>query len=172
MKLFFSEQLSCKNCHGGINFSTPSIMNDTGEPMFYFNTGLYNLDGKGSYPLYDQGLAGLSGAARDMGKYKVPTLRNLAFTSPFFHDGSANTIEEVIDHYEKGGRITMNGEQAGDGRKNPFKDSLIRELSLNPMEKRDLAAFLLSLSDSSIRHNPLYANPFQYDETRLQDHGH
>jgi cytochrome c peroxidase len=171
MQLFFSPKLNCSNCHGGFNFSTPSIRDGRHNILFYFNTGLYNLDTVGSYPSSDQGLFALTRHNGDKGKFRVPTLRNLAFTAPYFHDGSARSLEDVIDVYDKGGRYTAHGATAGDGRISPLKDPSIRELSLNPMERRDLAAFLLSLSDSSICNNPLYANPFKEDETRPQHHG-
>jgi len=166
MQLFFSTKLNCNSCHGGFNFSTPSIRDDHSNALFYFNTGLYNLDTVGSYPSSDQGLYALTGRNEDRGKFRVPTLRNLAFTAPYFHDGSARSLEDVIKVYDEGGRYIDHGALAGDGRINPFKDPSIRELSLNPEERRDLAAFLLSLSDSSICNNPLYANPFKEDETR------
>ena len=107
MKLFFSPSLHCSNCHGGTNFSTPSITDATGNKAYYQNTGLYNIDGKGMYPVTDQGLYELTRQPADMGKYKIPTLRNLAFTEPYFHDGTAASLEAVIAHYETGGRINF-----------------------------------------------------------------
>jgi cytochrome c peroxidase len=165
MTLFFSEKLACKNCHGGINFSTPLMKNDSGETIHYFNTGLYNLEGKGLYPLDDQGLFEQTKNPADMGRFRVPTLRNLAFTSPYFHDGSSATLEEVIDMYENGGRNTKTGPHTGDGSKNPFKSPLIRGFRINSEERKDLISFLMSLTDSSICNNPKYANPFKNDET-------
>jgi cytochrome c peroxidase len=165
MALFFSEKLACNNCHGGINFSTPSVKSNSGETIYYFNTGLYNLEGKGLYPLYDRGLFDQTKNAEDMGSYRVPTLRNLAFTAPYFHDGSAATLEEVIITYENGGRNIKNGPLAGDGGKNPLKSHLIKGFRLNSQERTDLVNFLISLSDSSVCNNNLYANPFINDET-------
>ncbi len=97
MALFFSDKLKCSLCHGGINFNKP-VAGD------YFNTGLYNLEGKGFYPSFDMGLYEKTKRVTDIGKYKVPTLRNLAFTAPYFHDGSAATLDDVIAVYENGGR--------------------------------------------------------------------
>lgn len=166
MQLFFSDSLQCTNCHGGINFSTPSLKDENGNTAFYFNTGLYNMDDRGSYPGYDQGLIELTKNPGDMGKYKVPTLRNLAFTAPYFHDGSAATLEDVISGYENGGRNISTGSFAGDGRRNPYKHPMISGFHLNSQQRKELINFLLSLTDSSICRNPNYANPFKDDETK------
>ena len=167
MQLFFSVRLKCSNCHGGNNFDEPVIKDNYGKTSFFFNTGLYNIDGKGGYPAYDKGLYELNGKLKDIGKYRVPTLRNLAFTAPYYHDGGATSLEEVIRNYEKGGRIITNGLLKGDGSANPYKNDLIKGFSLTSGERIDLVNFLLSLSDSSILTNKSYSNPFQYDETKL-----
>jgi cytochrome c peroxidase len=166
MTLFFSANLNCSSCHSGINFNTPLLKTANGETDFYFNTGLYNLDGKGGYPAYDQGLIALTKNPVDMGKYKVPPLRNLAFTAPYFHDGSAATLDEVITVYENGGRNILAGQIKGDGRNNLFKHPLVNGFKLNSQERKSLVAFLLSLSDSSVLKNQAYANPFSDDETK------
>jgi cytochrome c peroxidase len=72
----------------------------------------------------------------DIGKFKTPTLRNIALTSPYMHDGSMETLEEVIEYYDKGGED------------NQFKDSAIFPLHLTKQEKKDLVAFLQSLTSS------------------------
>lgn len=166
MELFFSAALACGNCHGGSNFSVPLIRDSGGQPAYYQNTGLYNTDGRGAYPSYDQGLFQLTRNIKDMGRYRIPTLRNLAFTAPYFHDGSAASLEEVIAVYENGGRNETSGIYKGDGRKNPYKNQLINGIRLTSQEKKALISFLLSLSDSSVCNNPLYANPFKEDETK------
>lgn len=165
MALFFSGKLACNRCHGGINFATPSVTSKSGEIEFYFNTGLYNLGGIGQYPPNDKGLFEHTGTNEDMGKFRVPTLRNLAFTAPYFHDGSAATLSEVLRNYEDGGRRIEHGPLAGDGRKNPYKSSLIKGFRLTSQERSELLTFLMSLSDSSICNNSKYANPFINDET-------
>src|SRR5262245_23668771 len=109
MRLFFSDRLSCSRCHAGFNFSGPVDYVGTEEldeppaPVFH-NTGLYDLDGRGAYPAIDTGLRDVTGRRRDMGKFKAPTLRNVALTAPYMHDGSVATLEEALDHYAKGGR--------------------------------------------------------------------
>lgn len=165
MQLFLSDSLQCSRCHNGINLSTPVMTMTNKQQLFYFNTGLYNTDGKGGYPVYDQGLIEKTKQPRDMGAYRVPTLRNLAYTAPFFHDGSAQTLEDVIKVYEQGGRNVPAGVFTGDGKANPFKSPLIKGFSLNSQQRLDLVQFLLSCSDSSVLNNPAWANPFDKDET-------
>lgn len=105
MDLFFSERLECFHCHGGFNFTDSSTHADaTVEPVGYHNTGLYNVDGEGAYPEDNTGLFDMTGERRDMGRFRAPTLRNIAVTAPYMHDGSIDTLDEVIDHYARGGR--------------------------------------------------------------------
>jgi cytochrome c peroxidase len=150
MQLFFSNRLGCSNCHGGSNFDLPTIVNETGNIDFYFNTGLYDMDGRGSYPLYDQGLFQKTKNRADMGKFRVPTLRNLVFTAPYYHDGSEQKLLQVLENYNRGGRIIITGENQGDGSANPFKNKFIRKLDLNKTEKKQLLTFLFTLTDSAL----------------------
>lgn len=166
MQLFFSKELKCVSCHGGYNFSTPSVTAEKGDSIFYFNTGLYNVDGNGAYPGYDQGLYQLTKNKVDMGKFRVPSLRNLAFTAPYFHDGSAASLTEVVDSYSNGGRNIRQGIFKGDGSKNPYKHALIKGFHISEADKINLISFLQSLSDSSFINNPAYQNPFTGDETK------
>jgi cytochrome c peroxidase len=166
MQLFFSAGLKCASCHGGANFSTPSVVNDKGDTLFYFNTGLYNIDNKGDYPVNDKGFYQLTKNENDRGKFRVPTLRNLAFTAPYFHDGSAASLNEIVDVYAAGGRIITQGINKGNGIKNPHKDSAISGFDISAKDKTNLINFLFALSDSSFINNPRYQNPFTEDETK------
>ncbi len=166
MQLFNSTQLNCSSCHGGFNFSTPALTNEKGDTLFYFNTGLYNINNQNLYPAYDQGLNHLTQNKKDMGKFRVPTLRNLAFTAPYLHDGSAATLDEVIVNYANGGRKILQGEYKGNGTKNMYKHPLIKGFEITDTDKKNLIAFLLSLSDSNFIKNPQYQNPFTEDETK------
>ncbi len=150
MGLFFSERAECYHCHSGLNF-TASFVSTTsaGEQESFFNTGLYNVDGEGSYPATNQGLYEITGEPSDMGRFRVPTLRNVALTAPYMHDGSIATLEEVIEHYDRGGRLLEEGENAGDGATNPYKSELVFALGLTEQEKADLVAFLESLTDEA-----------------------
>ena len=156
-QLFYSAALQCYSCHAGINFSTPLLKDAEGKTDFYFNTGLYNIGEKSGYPVADRGLVVLTGSAADEGKFRVPTLRNLAFTGPYYHDGSALSLEEVIRVYEQGGRKLP----GGDGRSNPYKHKLIKGFTLTAAEREDLISFLYSLSDTAFIKNEAYANPFR-----------
>jgi cytochrome c peroxidase len=166
LQLFFSAELKCASCHGGFNFSTPSVNNENGDTAFYFNTGLYNVDGKGAYPAYDEGLYQVTKNKADMGKYRVPSLRNLVFTAPYFHDGSAASLTEVIDSYAGGGRKIQQGIYKGDGSKNPYKHPLIHGFSISETDKINLISFLQSLSDTAFINDPAFQNPFSGDETK------
>ncbi|MBL7729405.1 MAG: di-heme enzyme, partial [Dinghuibacter sp.] len=166
MQLFYSDSLGCGGCHSGFNFSGGTGPASVPFPeRLYFNTGLYNVDGKGAYPAYDEGLKEFSGNAADMGKIRVPTLRNLAFTGPYMHDGSVASLPEVIDIYARGGRLIDRGEHQGDGRTSPNKSARINGFHITPQQKSDLLNFLFSLTDSALLTRPQYQNPFAEDET-------
>jgi cytochrome c peroxidase len=159
--LFRSASLKCAQCHGGAlmtNFVT-FVGAATAEPEF-INNGLYNLGGTGTYPSPNTGLIRHTGVAGDMGKFKVPTLRNIALTFPYMHDGSLGSLNEVIDHYAAGGRTIATGANTGDGSRNPFKDPRVAGFSVTAAEKSDLIAFLQSLTDSTFISNPRLSNPW------------
>jgi len=142
MALFYSERTRCGECHAGLNFQGPirSAADPQAQPIFA-NTGLYDVDGRGGYPPQDTGLMELTGRPQDNGRFRVPTLRNVALTAPYMHDGSIATLEEVIEHYNRGGRARP----AAAAR---LTDPLIRPLRLKQREKADLQAFLQSLTDA------------------------
>jgi cytochrome c peroxidase len=145
---------SCFRCHGGFNFS-----DTTGT---YHNTGLYNLAGLLTYPRPNLGLYEYTRRNADIGKFKAPTLRNIAVTAPYMHDGSISTLEEVIDHYASGGRTIPSGPAAGVGHDNPAKDKLIHGFRMTRQNRVDLVAFLESLTDQKLLHDPQYADPWPH----------
>mgnify|MGYP003588280255 CR=1 FL=1 len=160
-ELFFSERMECFHCHGGFNFSQTVV--HAGTPITqadFFNNGLYNIGGTGDYPLNNRGLWEFTQKPSDMGRFRPPTLRNIELTAPYMHDGSIATLEEVIDHYARGGRLISDGPFAGDGAKNPYKSELIVSFSLTAREKQDLIAFLHSLTDWNFICDPRFADPF------------
>ncbi|MFM7201359.1 MAG: MbnH family di-heme enzyme [Myxococcota bacterium] len=161
MQLFFSETTECYHCHSGLNFTTAFR---TAESAFtsldFHNTGLYNLGGTGAYPSDNVGLIEFSGNEADMGKFRVPTLRNVGLTAPYMHDGSIATLEDVIEHYNVGGRTISEGVNAGVGAENPYKDPLVRPMNLSTDEKKALVAFLQSLTDEAFITDPRLADPF------------
>jgi cytochrome c peroxidase len=123
--LFFSSKTDCSSCHGGFNFS-----NDIFQSNGYFT----------SYP--DSGRQRITLNESDRGKFLIPSLRNIAFTAPYMHDGSIASLNEIIDNYNNGNSNFVN------------KSPLIRSLGLTLLEKSDLLAFLNSLSDMEFIQNP------------------
>jgi cytochrome c peroxidase len=121
MDLFFSEKTNCSQCHSGFNFTNYA----------FENNGLY-----ADYP--DPGRFRLTELESDRARFKVATLRNVALTAPYMHDGSLPTLEAVVEHYNSGGQL------------HPNKSSLVRPLGLSAGEKADLVAFLHSLTDEAI----------------------
>jgi cytochrome c peroxidase len=116
----FRGKANCASCHVGPNLS---------DEQFH-NTGIAWLDGQWK----DIGRAQWSRNRDDTGAFKTPTLREVARTGPYFHDGSTATLEEVIEYYDKGGRS------------NPTLDAEIRPLRLSDSEKAALLVFLRSLT--------------------------
>ena len=151
MDMFFSERLECHHCHGGFNFtqSTGHEQQLIDRRPFH-NTGLYNVAVKPKelgYPKVDIGLAEISTLAKDNGRFRAPTLRNIRHSAPYMHDGSIATLSEVIDIYAAGGRNIESGHYQGDGRVNALKSQFIKGFELTAQEKQDLLAFLDTLTD-------------------------
>lgn len=138
--LFMTEQGGdCFHCHGG-----------DGNPLF--TTNLFYNNGKDSVFTDPYDRFSITGNAFDIGAYKAPTLRNLAFTAPYMRDGSFSTIDEVIDFYSSG--LVWS----------PSISPLMHHIAthgvrLTPSQKMDLKAFLLSLTDSSFIINPAFSRP-------------
>lgn len=161
LRLFMSERLECHHCHTGFNFSASTYWQTASvvEKPF-FNTGLYNLNGAGAYPSNNTGVHSITTKPTDMGKFRPPTLRNIALTAPYMHDGSVATLEEVIRLYERGGRLIKEGPNAGDGRKNKYKSGFLAGFKLTDQERNDLIAFLKSLTDQQFITDPRFSDPF------------
>lgn len=156
--LFFSDQAKCFRCHGSFNFDDQSNIAGSTSTAFQ-NTGLYNIDGLGGYPAPNRGIFETTAVPSDMGRFRVASLRNIALTAPYMHDGSIATLEDVVDFYVAGGRLIASGTNAGDGRFNPYKNPLVGGISLNDQEKADLIAFLRTLTDEAFVTNPRFGNP-------------
>ncbi|HTA68320.1 MAG TPA: di-heme enzyme [Bryobacteraceae bacterium] len=144
-----SERGGCFQCHGGWNFTTIRFDGKRdgraeGDPRGgFFNTGvsLYAPPNRG---LYERTLR-----LEDVGKFRAPSLRNIALTAPYMHDGSLTTLEEVIDHYAAGGKMD-----------HPNKSRILRPFRLTDDEKRDLIEFLKSLTDEELLHDPRWSDPW------------
>lgn len=148
MRLFFSERLACAECHGGFNLSGPSD-HEGARPveLKFHNTGLYDVDGAGAYPSIDRGLIDLTGIESDMGRFRAPTLRNIALTAPYMHDGSLPTLEAVVEHYASGGRPSR------------FRHPRLKGFAISTRETADLIDFLDSLTDHDFISNPALGPP-------------
>ena len=165
LALFNSERLECFHCHNGANLSTAyrdARSDAQGTTQYpFFNNGLYNVDGEGSYPAGNQGLFELTFDPRHRGLFRPPLLRNVEVTGPYMHDGSLETLEDVVRHYAAGGRRIEEGPLAGDGRVSPLKSGLVRGFEITDAEVADVVAFLGSLTDPSFLENPALADPFE-----------
>ena len=111
----------------------------------YFNNGI--TEAQSLEDFQDNGLGAITGERFDIGKFKAPTLRNIELTAPYMHDGRFETLEEVIDHYNVGGKYSET------------VSPTIRPLKLNEIEKRQLLAFLKTLTDTSFTKNPEIQSP-------------
>jgi cytochrome c peroxidase len=111
---------NCVACHVGPTFT---------DERFH-NTGIAWRDGR----FQDEGRFAVTAKAEDRGAFKTPTLREIARTSPYMHDGSLATLEDVVEFYDRGGN-RISG-----------LDPEIRPLRLSPAEKHDLVAFLCCLN--------------------------
>jgi len=158
MKLFYSDDLKCSECHEGQNLAGGQLMSDRPEVVFH-NTGLYNVGDLNSYPEIDTGLRSESGEISDDGRFRAPTLRNVAITAPYMHDGSIATLSDVIDHYAAGGRTIRSGPNAGAGSANSNKSPLLTGFELDDAEKRDLISFLESLTDLAVLTEVRFSRP-------------
>lgn len=134
-QIFLQEGL-CNHCH------TEGLFTDHA----FRNNGLDASPG-------DPGRGAITGNAQDVGTFKVPTLRNIALTAPYMHDGRFQTLEQVVQHYSSGiaagsPNLDIHLQAAGNG------------INLSPQQQADLVAFLQALTDSSFITNPAFQNPY------------
>ena len=141
--LFFVENVpldvlhpGCGHCHNAPSF---------GDNRF-LNNGIEDVDGLDDFP--DAGFGAVTGSRFDNGKFRTPTLRNIALTAPYMHDGRFATLEEVIDEYARGGHGVEN------------EDPNITGFPLSERKKNALVAFLRTLTDETVITDPRYASPF------------
>lgn len=152
------EESGCVNCHGGEDFKG-----------WNGNTANIGLDEHYT----DKGVGSINGNTLSEGMFKVPSLRNIALTAPYMHDGRFKTLAEVIDHYDQGIKPHKNLDynlRHVDG-DNPFflsEDGIIimdgevipKRLNLSLADKRALEAFLLTLTDAELTTHPRFSDPF------------
>lgn len=126
----------CGHCHNWPLFATNA----------FFNNGLDSSFNLMTFP--DPGRGAVTEYLYDNGLFRAPTLRNIELTAPYMHDGRFETLEEVLDHYASGGHPSET------------RDPLIKEISLTDDQKRDVIAFLKTLTDTSYLENPDVYSPF------------
>lgn len=145
--LFNSETGDCFHCH---QVEHELVIHP--EKIFTNN----GLDAVTSiFDFEDPGAGGFTKKPQDYGTFKVPTLRNLAFTAPYMHDGRFATLEEVIDFYNEGPKISPTVDDIMIVKANSRLETKGHwGLGLTTEQKQDLINFLLSLSDSSFINNP------------------
>lgn len=161
LSLFAGERLECTHCHGTFLFGSNVDFDGLAFPERVFhNDGLYDVDGDGGYPPTDPGLIHSTGLAQDMGRFKPPSLRNVAVSAPYFHDGSTATLDEVLTAYARGGRLVEDGPWAGDGAGNPYKSGLLAGFTLTDEERADLLAFFDALTDETLLSDPRLSDPW------------
>lgn len=130
---------NCTHCHGG-----PKLYQE-----LFHNNGL-------DAQFTDSGRQAITGQPLDQGRFRVPTLRNIALTAPYMHDGRFATLEDVLDHYSDHVQTSPN-------LANELVPAKAGGLGLTKAEKADLVAFLTSLTDSSFVNNPQFADPHRHD---------
>ncbi|MFN3917915.1 MAG: cytochrome-c peroxidase [Flavobacteriales bacterium] len=127
----------CFHCHGGILF-TDNFFHNNGKNLVHT----------------DAGFGEVTGNANDVGKFKAPTLRNIQYSAPYMHDGTMPTLDSVINFYS----FHVNH---GSPNISPLMEfSFQGGVQLNAIERMQLKAFLLTLSDSEFISNPKFSNPF------------
>jgi cytochrome c peroxidase len=148
-RLFFSDRLGCSACHGNTASVGRSIPKGVAVRGADFRAnGLAVPSIEDAEDAREVGLEARTGKAEDRGRFRVPSLRNLARTAPYMHDGRYSTLERVIDHYERGGDP---GAPA---------DLELRSFSLSVGERGQLIAYFESLTDGSFLSNPRFADPW------------
>lgn len=156
--LFESDRLGCSRCHEGILLGSPARSEDEPDARPSFaSTGLLWLASDGSYPWPSRGLFELSGDPADLGRHRVPSLRNVALTGPYMHDGSIEDLDGVLDHYAAGGRAMLVEPRVPTHR--VLRDPLVTGFELSPSERADLLAFLDSLTEVSVLTDPGLSDP-------------
>lgn len=127
----------CFHCHGeaGLQFTDHLFHNNGLDPSFEA----------------DPGRASVTGSPLDSGLFRTPTLRNVALSAPYMHDGRFQTLEEVVEHYNSGGVASSTID--------PFMKYTTGGLSLAPSQKADLLAFLHTLTDTVFVQNPAFQDP-------------
>jgi cytochrome c peroxidase len=140
-QIFSTETGDCFHCH---STSAPEVF--ISPDRTFANNGLDTVTSVTEFA--DFGLGKFTGNTADYGRFKIPTLRNLAYSAPYMHDGRFATLDEVIDFYDEGPKGSPTMEPILREKANKRLETLGHwGLNLTPEQKADLKAFLLTLSD-------------------------
>lgn len=126
----------CTHCHNAPLTSSNA----------YFNNGITESATLDNFP--DNGRGIVTGSRSDNGKFKAPSLRNIKYSAPYMHDGRFNTLDEVLAHYNSGGKNS------------PNKDAFVHKLNLTPFHLAGLKAFIETFNDTTFYNNPQLKSPF------------
>lgn len=155
LEIFRTEKGDCFHCH------TLAAVETMADPVRVFtNNGMD--EAATAFDFLDLGVGRITNVELNNGKFKIPTLRNLAFTAPYMHDGRFTTLDEVIDSYNLGPKISPTVDDIMIVKANYRLENYGHwGLELSAQEKSDLKAFLLSLSDTSFVNNPAFRKPIE-----------
>jgi cytochrome c peroxidase len=143
--LFFTKY-DCSSCH--LSVTIPAGYGVFGMTSNFMNIGL-------DENYFDKGLGALTGNPNDDGKFKIPSLRNIALTAPYMHDGRFSTLSEVLDHYSHGIASSANLDERLKGSNNqPI------QMNISEQEKAAVIAFLETLTDYSMIQDVRFSSPF------------
>lgn len=137
-KLFFSSKLNCSACHNGTDFNEPSKVE---SKLYFANIG---------YMDKDLGLFTVTGDSQDIGKFRIPSLRNVTITGPYFHDGGVTNLKDAISFLSKGGLHLSKSKSKVDNRLKPFE--------ISNEEIKQLICFLNTLTDTSYLSNSFFTH--------------
>ncbi len=151
MEVFFRADTKCSQCHSGNNF-----MADDRPGGPYGDAG-FGSSGNGPKGTANNGLdINTADAGLRNGQFRIPSLRNIALTGPYMHDGRFKTLEEVVEFYNSGIKLHPNLDKKLIG-----DDGEPIRMNLSSLEKKALVAFMESLSDQSLVVDEKFSNPFK-----------
>jgi cytochrome c peroxidase len=139
----FLTKYDCNSCH--------QVQMPSGYLLFGGTFANIGLDAE----YKDNGLSNVTKSGGDAGKFKIPSLRNVAVTGPYMHDGRFETLEEVVDHYSESiaNHPNLDPRLRSQGK--------ARKMDISPSEKEAIIAFLHTLTDNSLLTDPRFSDPFK-----------
>ncbi|KAA9333593.1 cytochrome-c peroxidase [Adhaeribacter soli] len=134
---------NCGDCHAGDLLAPKRMLANNGLDVEF----------------KDNGFGDITGSPFDQGKFKVPSLRNIALTAPYMHDGRFKTLEEVLNHYND--HVKKNSPNLASDMTASNEYGTNQQLGLTEQEKKDIIAFLHTLTDDTFINDPRFSDPFE-----------